>query len=130
MDLEIAQGTVQLINTIVHFPATIVIQAGVLEAWVIVTVNVQLLTPFALVRHVAHTLANPVSALRSPRGFLTQPLEHLVLGDWPLPHWNQAVHIVWECALRGGRFAGNHVPFTEVTFVEKSVMENARSLLI
>ena len=39
MDLEIARGSVQLFNTIVHFPANIVIQAGVLETWAIVTVN-------------------------------------------------------------------------------------------
>ena len=39
MDLEIARGYAQLCNTIVHFPAKIVIQAGVLETWTIDAVN-------------------------------------------------------------------------------------------
>ena len=30
------------------------------------------------------------------RGFLTQPLEQIVSGYWPLLHWNLAVHIAWE----------------------------------
>ena len=55
--------------------------------------------PFALVWHTAHTPAGPVFALRSPRGFLTQPLEQCVSEDWPLPHWGQAVHIAWRSAL-------------------------------
>ena len=41
MDLEIAGGSAQLFNTIVHFPAKIVIQAGVLETWTINTVNME-----------------------------------------------------------------------------------------
>ena len=41
MDLEIARGSVQLFHTIVHFPAKIVIQAGVLETWAIDTVNMK-----------------------------------------------------------------------------------------
>ena len=67
MDLEIARGSVQLFNTVVHFPAKNAIQAGVLETWAIDTVNMKSLTPFALVWHNAHTLAGPVFALRSLR---------------------------------------------------------------
>ena len=43
----------------------------------------KLLTPFALVRHVGHTPVDPMFALHSPRGFVTQPLEQFVSGDWP-----------------------------------------------
>ena len=81
MCLEIARGSVQLFNTIAHFPAKIVIQAGVLETWAIDIVNMKSLTPFALVWHNAHTLAGPVFALRSPRGFVTQPPEECVSED-------------------------------------------------
>ena len=97
MDLDIARGSVQLFNTIVHFLAKIVIQAGVLEIWSIVTVNMKSLTPFAVVWHNAHTPANPVFADGSPRGFLTQPLEQC--GSEELPHREQAVHIAWRGAL-------------------------------
>ena len=81
MDLEIARGSVQLFNTIVHFVAKIVIQAGVLETCSIVTTNKKSPTLFALVWHDAHTPAGPVFALRSPRGFVTQPPEQCVSGD-------------------------------------------------
>ena len=90
MDLEIARGSVsKSFYTIVHIPAKIAPQAGVLETWAIVIVNMKSLTPFALVWHNAHTLASPVFAVRSP-------LEQVVSGYWSLPHWKQAVHIVWE----------------------------------
>ena len=116
MDLEIARGFVQLFNTIVHFPAKIVIQAGVLETWAIVTVNMKSLTPFALVWHNAHTPAGPVFALRSPRGFLTQPLEQCVSEDC-------CSHRLERCALQASRFTRNRLPFTQVTFVEESMMD-------
>ena len=124
MDLEIARGSVQLFNTIVHFPAKIVIQAGVLETWAIVTVNMKSPTPFALVRHNAHTPAGPVFARRSPRGFLTQPLGQFVSGYWPLPHWEQAVHIAWRGALFK-QIASQEIVCRslKVTFVEESLME-------
>ena len=81
MDLEIARGYVQLFSTIVDFQTKIVIQAGVLETWAIDTENMKSLTPFALVWHNAHTPAGPVFALRSPRCFMTQPLEQCVSKD-------------------------------------------------
>ena len=41
MDLEVARGYAQLFNTIVHFPAKIVVQAGVIETRTIDTVNMK-----------------------------------------------------------------------------------------
>ena len=76
------------------------------------------LFPFAFVWHIAQTQAGPVSALRSPRGILTQPLEQVVSGYLPLPHWNQAVHIERVCAVGASRLTRSRLPFTKVTFVE------------
>ena len=47
-------------------------------------------------------------------------------------NWRQTVQTgqIWECALPAGRYTGNRLPNSQETFVEESVMDNARSLPI